>query len=155
MLKLIKCIGWLFAALMANDLTRTKEPGLDVTAETTVAVVGCRFVRISAARAFRFNVLATTATGNPYKVAPCGAGGKAFGVSKYDQSVVGGKVGVARGGIVTVLAGATITAGQKIMSDATGQAIPWVTAASEANECLGLAVDDAANAALAEIALQV
>lgn len=140
---------------MANDLVRTKEPGVDVTGQATAAVTGKRFLRISGARSYKFNQLAGTADGNNYKVAQATAGGAAFGVSKYDQPTVGGKVGVARGGIVTVTAGATITAGQRIMSDATGQAIPWVTAASEANKDLGYAVDDAVNGTDAEIALNL
>lgn len=140
---------------MANDMVRTKEPGADVSCETTAAVVGKTFVRISGARAFRFNVLATTATGNLYKVATAVAGGLAFGVAKYDQATVGGKVGVARSGIVAVTAGAAITAGTEVMADAAGKAIPWVFAASNANKVLGMAVDDAANAADAEIALNL
>lgn len=140
---------------MANDMVRTKEPSSDISCETTAAVVGKTFVRISGARAFRFNVLATTATGNLYKVATAAAGGPAFGVAKYDQAVVGGKVGVARAGICTVQAGAAITAGQLIMSDAAGKAVPWVSAANEANAKLGYAVDDAANAADAEVALNL
>lgn len=138
---------------MANDMVPTKRPGEDVSCETTAAVTGKRFVRISGARAFRFNVLATTATGNLYKVAHSAAGGHAIGVSKYDQPNVGGKVGIARGGFCIVTAGAAIAAGQYVMSDANGQAIPWVTAAGEANQKLGIAVDDAANAADAEIAM--
>jgi hypothetical protein len=140
---------------MANDMTRTKEPGQDVTCEVTAAVVGKTFVRISGARAFRFNVLATTATGNLYKVATAAAGGAALGVAKYDQATVGGKVGVARGGFCVVTAGSAITAGQFIMSDGAGKAVPWTSAASEANAKLGYAVDDAANAADAEIALNL
>lgn len=140
---------------MANDLVRTKEPGLDVTGQATVAITGKRFVRISAARSYKFNQLAGTADGNNYKVAPATAGGYAFGVAKYDQPTVNGKVGVARAGIVTVTAGATITAGQRIMSDATGQAVPWTSAASEANAALGYAVDDAASGTDAEIALNL
>lgn len=140
---------------MANDMVRTKEPGQDLSAEVTAAVVGKRFVKISGARAFKFNQLATTATGNLYKVAHCAAGQRAFGVSKYDQPTVTGKVGVARGGIVTVTCGANITAGTPVMSDATGQAIPWVSAASEANAILGYAVDDALSGTDAEIALNL
>lgn len=140
---------------MANDMVRTKEPGQDVTGQASAAVVGCRFLRISGARTNRFNALGTTGDGNNYKVAHAQAGGPVFGVSKYDQPNVGGKVGVARGGIVTVLAGSALTAGQKVMSDGSGQAVPWTSAASEANSAVGYAVDDAANAALAEIALNI
>lgn len=141
---------------MANDMVKTKEPGLDVTGEVTAAVTGKRFLRISGARAYKFNQLAGSASGNDYKVAPCNAVGQAsFGVAKYDQPTVGGKVGVARGGICVLTAGANITAGQRIMSDATGQAIPWVTAASEANKDLGYACDDALSGTDVEVALNL
>ncbi|MET0994002.1 MAG: capsid cement protein [Mycobacterium sp.] len=140
---------------MANDMVRTKEPGADVTGQVTAAVIGCRFLRIAAARTNRFSALGAAGDGNNYRVAHCAAGGPCFGVSKYDQATVGGKVGVARGGIVTVLAASALTAGQKVMSDATGQAVPWASAASEANSALGYAVDDAAGGALAEIALNL
>jgi hypothetical protein len=135
---------------MANDMVRTKEPAADVTGQATAAVVGCRFLRISAARTNRFNVLGATGDGNNYRVAHAAAGGPCFGVSKYDQPTIGGKVGVARGGIVTVLAAAALTAGQEVQSDANGSAIVLA-----AGKSLGYAVDDAANGALAEIALNV
>lgn len=138
---------------MANDMVRVREPGQDLTGQVTAAVTGKRFLRISGARANKFNVLGTDGTGNNHKVAHSAAGGHAIGVSKYDQPTVGGKVGVACGGIAVVTAGAALTAGQYVMSDANGQAIPWVTAASEANQKLGIATDDCLNAADAEIAL--
>lgn len=139
---------------MANDLVRTLHQGEDITGQATAAITGKKFVRISAARTNKFNVLGATADGNNYKVAPVNAIGQpAIGVAKYDQPNVGGKVGIARGGIAPVLAGAAITAGQEVMADATGAAIPWVFAASDVNKKLGLAVDDAANATDAEILL--
>ena len=141
---------------MANDMVRTREPGQDLTCQVTAAVTGKRFVKISGARANKFNVLGSDASGNPYKVAPCaGNTDRALGVAKYDQATVGNKVGVACAGVVIVTAGAAITAGQYVMSDASGQAIPWVSAASEANPKLGLALDDCANGADAEILLMV
>lgn len=138
---------------MANDMVRTKEPGQDVTGQATAAVIGKRVVRISGARAYKFNQLAGTADGNNYKVAHAAAGGAAFGVSKYDQPTIGGKVGVARGGICPITCGANITAGQKVMSDASGQVIPWVSAASEANTAIGVAVDDALSGTDCEVAV--
>jgi hypothetical protein len=140
---------------VANDMVRTKEPGQDVTGQATAAVVGKRFVRISGARAYKFNQLAGTADGNNYKVATAVAGGAVFGVSKYDQPNIGGKVGVARGGICPVTCGANLTAGQRVMSDVNGAAIPWVSAASEANVWCGIAVDDALSGTDAEIAVNI
>jgi hypothetical protein len=140
---------------MANDLVRTREPGQDFTGQATAAVTGKRFVKISGARTNKFNVLGTTADGNNYKVAPCAAGQQAIGVAKYDQPTVGSKVGVAAAGVCTVTAGAAITAGQTVMSDATGQAIPWAQSGAypNTNVALGVAMDDCANGADAEIAL--
>lgn len=150
---ILKIIGFVIGLIMANDMVPTKLPGQDVTGQATAAVTGKRFLRISGARVNKFNTLGTDASGDNYKVAHAQAGGPAFGVSKYDQPNVGGKVGVARGGICIVTAGAAITAGQFVMSDANGQAVPWTSAASEANAKLGYAVDDCANGADAEIAL--
>lgn len=140
---------------MANDLVRVMEEGEDLTGQATAAVTGKRFLRVSAARNHKFNVLGTTgASDNNYKVAPCGVVGQpALGVAKYDQPNIGGKVGIARGGIVPVTAGAALTAGTEVMTDALGQAIPWVTAAGEANKKLGIAMDDAVLGTDAEILL--
>ena len=142
---IVRLIKLLFASmmvLMANDLIPYKRPGQDFTAIVTAAVTGKRFVVISA------NVssgpgLSNTAEGSLPKVALAGAGAQAIGVSKYDQPTVNGNVGVARGGIVPVEAGGTITAGAKIMSDATGRAVAWTFAASDANNPLGVAINDA------------
>jgi len=136
-------------------MVRTKEPGQDVTGQATAAVIGKRCVRISGARAYKFNQLAGTADGNNYKVAHAAAGGAVFGVSKYDQPTIGGKVGVARGGIAPITCAANILAGQRVMSDATGQVIPWASAASEANVAVGVAVDDALSGTDCEVALNI
>jgi hypothetical protein len=69
------------------------------------------------------------------------AGGFAVGVSKYD-AVDNAEFGIhgQPGMIVPVSAGADINAGAAVMSDANGRAIPWVTAASDANHVLGIAM---------------
>src|SRR5262252_10604081 len=137
---------------MANDLVRVMEEADNLTGQATAAITGKRFLRISGARAHKFNVLGTTPSDNSYKVAPCNAVGmKAIGAAKYDQANIGGKVGIARGGICPVLAGAAITAGVEIMTDATGQAIPFVSAAGQ--YAIGLAMDDAASGTDAEVLL--
>jgi hypothetical protein len=139
---------------MANDSIPYYTPAFDLPCQVTAAVTGKRFVAISAARVSG-PLLAATADGGNYRVAQCGAGGRAVGVSKYDQGTVGGKLGIHRIGVVPVTAGAAITAGQDIMSDATGQAVPWTSAASEANKRLGTAMNDAANGADCEVSLQI
>lgn len=134
---------------MANDCIPYKLPGEDFTGQVTAAVTGKRFLKISGNRTSGPG-LSSTAEGSNYKVATAAAGDHAIGVSKYDQATVGGKVGVIREGIVPVTAGATITAGQAVQSDATGQAIPLAAGVK-----LGVAMADAASGADAEIALML
>ena len=70
---------------MANECIPLFRPGADITCQTTVAVIGKRFVDISATR---------DATTGLIKVAPAAASTtiKAFGVAAYDQATVGGRV---------------------------------------------------------------
>lgn len=134
--RLIKLVFASMMVLMANDLIPYKRPGEDFTAQVTAAVTGKRFVVISA------NVtsgpgLSNTAEGSNPRVAMANAN-HAIGVSKYDQPTVGGKVGVTRGGIVPVEAGATVTAGQAVQADASGRAITLAAGIK-----LGVAMSDA------------
>jgi len=132
-----------------NDAIPFKRPGEDFTAATTAAVVGKRFVAPSGDRSSGPG-LANTAEGSNYKVAHCGAGGHAIGVSKYDQATITGKVGVMRAGIVPVTAGAALTYGLAVQSDANGMAIPLASGVK-----LGVAMTGAAGGADAEIALMM
>lgn len=103
-----------------------KRPGEDVTCQVTVAVVGKRVVAISANRTSGPG-LSNTAEGSVYRVAPCaGATMVPFGVAKYDQPTVAGKVGVATGGILPIEAGAAVAAGELVMADALGRVVPYV-----------------------------
>ncbi len=97
---------------MANEAIPYSEPATRVTAHATAAVIGKRFVNISGNR---------TADGN-YSVAPATAAGAVFGVATYDAAI-GDKVGVLRGGIVPVTAGANIAAGARVEVGTNGQAI--------------------------------
>jgi hypothetical protein len=112
--------------------------GDTLTCETTAAVVGGRFVSISGAR---------NASGNP-KVAHTGAGAAVFGVASRDTAS-GANVMVhhARSIITPVEAAAALTAGQKVMSDASGRAIVWTST----NAVAGVAVDDIASGAFGPI----
>jgi hypothetical protein len=87
-------------------------------------------------------------------MATCGAGQIAFGVAKYDvaSGSLGGVYGTP-GRIVPVVAGGAVTAGQKVMSDAAGEAVTWTSAASEANNALGYALNTAADGELVEVKL--
>lgn len=126
----------------------------DFSAKATAAVTGKRFVRPSGSRESGPGLSSTSEGGN-YLVAHCGAGLKACGVSTYDAAI-NTKVGVVGtpGRIVPVTAAAAIAAGAEVMSDATGQAITWTSAASEANRALGQAMTAASGAGVdAEIKL--
>lgn len=133
---------------MANDCIPFKRPGEDITGHATAAVTGKRFLRISANRTSGPG-LSNTAEGSVYSVAPAAAGGEVIGVAKYDAPL-NSKVGVIRGGIVPVTAGAALTAGQAVQSDGTGQAIPLA-----AGIRCGIAMSGASGGQDAEIALQL
>jgi hypothetical protein len=111
-------------------------------------------VKISATRQGGGTGGLSTDLTNVYSVAPCGAGERALGVADKDGAV-GSLVGVLCGGSVPVKAGGAITAGAKVMSDATGQAVAWTSAASEANNALGIALETGVNGNDVEILLNV
>jgi hypothetical protein len=140
---------------MANEAVPFKRPGETISAEVvTGAVTGKRFVKIGANRqGGGAGGLSTDLTNLP-SVTVCGAGERALGVADKDAAV-GALVGVLTGGVVPVTAGGTITAGAKVMSNATGQAVAWTSAASEANNSLGIALADVTNGNTAEILLNV
>lgn len=110
---------------MANDCIPYYRPGEDITGHVTADVIGKRVVRISATPTTGPG-LAATAEGANVRVAPCaGATQQPFGVSKYD-ALAGAKVGVIREGVVPVTAGASVSAGDLVMADATGRVITYV-----------------------------
>lgn len=111
-------------------------PGADVSGVATADIIGETFVKISGNR-----------DGNgSLSVAPAGAGDRALGVAAW-SAASGQIVRVARGGVVKVTAGAAITAGAAVQSDANGKAIP-----AAAGTVLGFAVNGAANGAVGEVA---
>lgn len=133
---------------MANDCIPYKYPADDFTFQCTAPVVGKTFVKISAARTSGPG-LSNTAEGSVYRCATAAAGDHAIGVAKYDAPT-NGKCGAYRAGIVPVTAGAAITAGNAVQSDAAGKAIPLAAGVK-----LGVAMNDALNGADAEIALML
>lgn len=147
-------------ALGDNAIVALFDEAGDLSAAVTAAVSAGRFVKISGS--FQAGPLldVSTATspltgGNLVQVAPCVAGDRALGVAKWDAPTAGDVVGVHAGHqVVPMVAGAAITAGQKIMSDINGQPIPWVSAAAEANNSNGIAVSTAAGAATVYIKLR-
>ena len=142
---------------MANDLIPYKRPGEDVTGYAVAAITGKRCVQIAAAKVNKAEGLSTTGEGGTYRVAlPSGAGANGgaakmvFGVAKYDQPTVGKLVGIIREGIVPITASAAITAGQGVQVAADGTVVPFTTGVQ-----IGIACDDCANGADAEVALLI
>lgn len=78
-----------------------------------------------------------TATG-----AQAGADANTFGVSLASAAGAGEQVPVIVLGTATVEAGAAISAGATVKSDASGRAIPWATAGAK----VGIALEAAAGA---------
>lgn len=107
---------------MANECFPLFESS-DVTAQTTAAVTGKRFVDISADITSGPG-LSSTSEGSNLKVAHATAAAKAFGVAEYDAAS-GAKVGVigTPGRIVPVTSGAAITAGAQVEVGTAGKAI--------------------------------
>jgi hypothetical protein len=103
---------------MANECVPFYEPGDAITGCPTTAVVGCRFVGISAAR-----ITAAGATKGLISIAPATAAGRVFGVAGRDAAVgVPVKVFRKRGTVVPVQASnATITAFAEVESSARRQ----------------------------------
>jgi hypothetical protein len=123
-------------------------PADDVTCAASAAIGAGKFVKISAdMQASPILAVGTPLVkGNLMVVAQCVAGDKAFGVSKWDASGADEVLGVFSGGqVVPMTAGGSITAGNKVMSDASGNPVAWTSAASEANNANGIAVSTATN----------
>lgn len=154
---------------MANDCIPTKQPAETITCQATVAVVGKTFVKISGPRlggglrggttavalagpGYGPNTLSTDLA-DVYQVRPATVSGEAcLGVASQDAAVGGPVFRVYKFGqglILPITAGAAITAGTEVQTDATGRAIPLA-----AGKALGYAVDSASGAGVdCEIAL--
>ena len=115
----------------AEPMTQTRKqhiagfyfrPGDNVTATAGAAVNGQCFVKVS-----------TGGVGNKPKVINATAGDKTCGVAGYDVAS-GGDVPVLHQGCVDVIAGASLTAGTEVQSDASGHAIA-ITSGKSAGIC--------------------
>jgi hypothetical protein len=125
-----------------NEAIAYYDPGDDLSCYASGAgVTGKRFVKVAAAKRIGSQALATDALGGNIPVIHCTAGVKPLGVSTYD-AVSGAQLPVARGHkVMPVESGAAMTAGDNVMSDGTGRAITWVSAASEANARCGVVLN--------------
>jgi hypothetical protein len=134
---------------VANDAIPYYEPGGRITGQATVAVVGKRFVMVSAARLSGPEPVTDAVDGGNIRIAPATAAGRVMGVASHDAAI-GEKVAVIcdPGTVVPVTAGAAIAFFEEVEVGANGTAVPLA-----AGVAVGYAVDDAANAADAQIKL--
>jgi hypothetical protein len=124
-----------------NEAVAYFDPGDDLNGQATATITGRRFIMVSGAKQIGSQALANDTLGGSIPVAPCTAGKRAIGVAPYDCAI-GYKVGIVRGKkVFPVETGAAMTAGDQVMSDGTGRAITWVTAAGEANSKLGVVLN--------------
>lgn len=134
---------------MANECIPFKEDGEHVSGKVkTAQITGKRLVNISGPRTSGGvqGLVPDSATDKSgvYQIDQNTVAGEySLGVAAYDADV-GVIVGVICAGIVPITAGAAITAGQLVMSDSQGRVVPWVFAASDANQIIGIAMDSQA-----------
>ena len=122
--------------MASNECIPYWDNGDTITCYAQTAVIGKRFVSVTGAR--QSGTVGTSAVGPQPTVNLTGAGlGSCIGVAAYDAAA-GQSVTVFHEPsiILPVTAGASITAGQLVQSDATGRAIPF-----SAGKILGLALD--------------
>lgn len=112
-----------------------------LTCRATGAITGGRFVAPSGGfeSGPLLNAASPATDGGNIKIAQAGAGVRALGVAAYDAAADGDKIHVYTGRfVVPMIAGANITAGVQVESDAAGK--PITLASGVAN---GLAVSTA------------
>jgi hypothetical protein len=129
------------------------DEGDEVTGYCTAAVTGMTFVKVSGPRQpggpnLVSGGITDSVVGGTISVAPAALGDKVLGVAMYDQTL-GNLVPIFRSPkVMPVTAGAAITAGQEVQSDANGNAIPVA-----AGRPAGLAFDSCASGGIAQISL--
>jgi hypothetical protein len=115
-----------------NEAIAYFDPGADLTCHCEAGVIGRRFVAVSDPKQVASAALANDTLGGNIVISLCGAGGRALGVATYD-ALANEKVPVARGTkVMPVEAGAALTAGDRVQSDATGRAITYAAGANPA-----------------------
>jgi predicted RecA/RadA family phage recombinase len=139
-----------------NELIPWEEDADRLPCQAAAAVTGKKFVAVTAPRPSGPMIPATAQVGasdptdgGRIQVGPPAAGGQVLGVASWDAAV-GEGVTVVCEGVLPVIAGAALTAGQAVQVDATGAAIPLA-----AGTKVGLAVNSTANGADAEIKVLV
>ena len=138
-----------------NDCIPNYVPGGTITGHCSAAVTGKRFVKVTGDKqgADLGAGLDADALGGNYVVGPVTTlGERVLGVAKRDTAS-GGKVGVYSdpGLILPVKSGAAINQWQEVMTDATGQAIPYAVGAGR--YAVGVAMAACASGADCEVKL--
>lgn len=122
---------------MTNESKPLFRPAAAITARATTAVTGSRLVAPSG-----------TYDGN-FPVTHCGDGASPLGVASAD--IPSGQLGtLLREGVIPVTAGATVTAGQSLQSDAQGRVVPRTT-----GRTVGLAVANGTTGLPTYVALSI
>ncbi|UKO91059.1 DUF2190 family protein [Gordonia amicalis] len=122
---------------MTNESKPLFRPAAAITARATTAVTGSRLVAPSG-----------TYDGN-FPVTHCGDGASPLGVASAD--IPSGQLGtLLREGVVPVTAGAAVTAGQSLQSDAQGRVVPRTT-----GRTVGLAVANGTTGLPTYVALSI
>ena len=122
---------------MPNESKPLFRPAAAITARATTAVTGSRLVAPSG-----------TYDGN-FPVTHCGDGASPLGVASAD--IPSGQLGtLLREGVIPVTAGATVTAGQSLQSDAQGRVVPRTT-----GRTVGLAVANGTTGLPTYVALSI
>lgn len=134
-------------------VTPRRGPIHAVAAQATAAITGGRFVRVSATHTGPALNTATDGSSN-IQVAHATAGGPVRGVAGFDVAD-NAIVTVFDSGTIPVEAGGTISAGAKVMSGANGVAVAWTSAASEANEAVGVCEKDVTSGNYALVKLNI
>lgn len=151
----------------ANECIPLQVPGETKTVQATATTGGKRFCKVSAPRVgggltggtsrvttsgpgYGANTLSTD-TKDVVQIKVCDTSGEAvLGVCGWDLATgdVGKVYTRGHGNVLPIIAGAAITAGQEVQTDANGAAIPLA-----AGNAVGYALDSAASAADCEILL--
>jgi hypothetical protein len=132
----------------AEQLIEFYKPGDDLTAYVSADVIGKRCVKISGNRQAG-PLLNTSVSGGNVTVAPADAGGRIFGVAKWDAAT-GQLVGIARGSksVVPIKAAGTITAFAEVEVGSAGQVV-----AKSSGVAIGYAITAAASGDDTQISL--
>lgn len=130
----------------ANEYLPYKRPGAQLTYKATAAVTGKRLLKVTGNRTGGPGL--STDLSNVYQMGPASASTDVVvAVSVYDcaNGALGRATALVAGEIGPVTSGAAITAGERVMADANGKVIPWV---SESGPVVGVCMNGVGDADL-------